>query len=581
MKKRSKFAKLLALILAVGMLASGCGQATDSSSGEQSDSSVSASETESSAASETGEGETSETAAGDYPISDEVITVTVTGAQGSTPDWNATLQVEEIEKRLGIKLDCQPFADDAWQTQLTLMMASDELPDLIINAADTMVNFAEYGADGYILPINEYMDYAPNLAATMEESPEYASAITSPDGNIYALATYNGNKLGRISRSFINKVWLENVGMDVPTTVDELYDVLVAFRDEDANGNGDPDDEIPFSTSFAVGAANGTYAEQTLLSAFGIVSNKATYVLQDVDGQVQLMDISENYKEYLRYMNKLYSEGLMDSESFIQTGEEFRAKAAEDRVGFYGDAAPIVAASKDISYDSDFAWVGGLTSSMNEERTVVLDPPAGSNAVCAISATTEYPVELVRLLDYFYSDEGTLAGARGFEGVSWEWEEVPGVPDAEVATVITVDEYPSAEEFRYKKAVINNGFQIVSPYYGTQYPVIIEADDETLAGPLLEEYGWAALIEMGTREEGITMVDSFPNLVYTSDESQERATLYNDISLYLANAKAQFITGEMDIDADWETHVNTLNQMGLERILEIEQAAYDRMNSEE
>lgn len=573
MKKRSRMTGFFALVLALGLLASGCSQPADTTKDDQSGSSATTdSSTESGA--EKGDDEGSKASTDGYPISDEVITVTVTGSQSGTPDWNATLQVAEIEARLGIRLDCQPFSADVWQTQQTLMMASDELPDLIINASNSMVAFAEYGADGYLLPINEYLDVAPNLSAVMEESPAYAAAITSPDGNIYALTSYNQNKLGKISRNFVNKLWLENVGMELPTTVDELYDVLVAFRDEDANGNGDPKDEVPFSTAFQADAP--TYAEQVLMNAFGINSNKVTYSLGAVDGKVQLMDISENYRAFLRYMNKLYSEGLMDSESFIQTTAEYRAKVAEDRVGFFGDYAPFVAAGQPITYDSNFEWVGGLTSSENEVHSVILDPPAGSTAMCAINADTEYPTELVRLLDYFYSDEGSLAGARGFEGVSFEWIELEAIPGSRIAQVMEMEGYPSAEEFRYKKAVINSGFQLVSPFYGTQYPLVIEADDELLAGALLEEYGWAALIESGTRREGMALLESFPNLVYTADESEERATICNDISLYLANAKAQFITGGMDIDADWETHVNTLNQMGLERILEIEQTAYDR-----
>lgn len=569
MKTHSKIAKLCALVLALCVMLTACSsQSTTSSQPEQSQDQTNSSTVSTASTDETG-------TENGYPISTEIITVTASGPQGATPDWNDTLQVAEIEKRLGIKVDCHPYPDDSWQTQLTLMMASDEMPDLILNASVSMENMAEYGSDGYFLPINEYLDHAPNLSKVFADSPAYESAITSPDGNIYALSAYNQNKIARISRCFINKKWLDNVKMEVPTTTDELYDALVAFRDNDANGNGDATDEIPFSVPIDV----SQYAEQTLMSAFGIASNKVTYILQNEGSEVKLMDISDNYKEYLRYLNKLYSEKLMDQESFIQTNDEFRAKAAEDRVGFYGDAAPFVAASQPIEYDSNFAWIGGLSSSVSEEHAVVLDTPAGSNAICTISADTEYPVELVRLLDYFFSDEGSLAGARGFEGVSFDWTEVEAVPGSKVATVRLVDEYPSAEEFRYKKAVINNGFQMVSPYYGTQYPLIIEADNSLLEGDLLTEYGWACLIESGTRRESTVFKEAFPNLVYTSEESSERATLYTDISQYLANAKAQFVTGEMDLDADWDAHVNTLNQMGLQRIMEIEQAAYDRMQS--
>ena len=103
-----------------------------------------------------------------YPICDDVITITVSGANSGTTDWNDTNMVAEIEKRLGIKLECTSFEADIWSTQFTLMLASEELPDIVINPGITLSEVSNYGAQGYFLDMSEYIEkYAPNIQAAM------------------------------------------------------------------------------------------------------------------------------------------------------------------------------------------------------------------------------------------------------------------------------------------------------------------------------------------------------------------------------------------------------------------------------
>lgn len=511
-----------------------------------------------------------------YPICDEPITITVSGDMGPTPDWNATYQVQEIEKQLGIKLACTPYAHDAWTTQFTLMLTTDALPDLIINGALASADVAKYGTEGYFIALNDYLDYAPNLAATFKENPAYETYLTASDENIYGLSNLNKNTLGKVPRVFMNANWLKNVGMSVPTTIDELYNVLTAFKAKDANGNGDAADEIPFGyipTSYFQGATG-------ILSGFGIQTTNSSYILTaDDKGTVSLAETSENYKAYLKFMNKLYKEGLMSEETFVQTTDEFKEKFAADRIGFYGTgSAPFVEAGKPIDYDANFTTVMGLTSEYNSEKLVPMANPVGATIGAVVSAKTEYPEAVVRLLDYFYdAEKGSIASSRGFEGVTFEYTEVEGLPGSKIATMNQPDGYASQEEFRYKKAVINNGFNLLSGVAGTQYGLIMDATDDNLDNILLKKYGWAVLVEKGLRQDGIKTTDVFPGLVYTEKESDIRSTLYTDINNYLQTANAQFITGEVDVDAGWDAFLSTLDQMGLKNQLEIEQAAYDRL----
>ena len=505
-----------------------------------------------------------------YPICDETITVAVAGTYDGGKDWNETTMVQEIEKRFGIKLDCTVYEQEEWPTQLSLMMASDELPDLIIHASISQTDANSYGEEGYFLPINEYLEYMPNLTAVMEEYPQYKAVITAPDGNIYGLPRLeagDGVDVGLANRQWIKQTWLDNLGLDYPETVEDFYNVLKAFKEEDANGNDDPDDEIP--------TGNCVVAVQ---SAFGIFSTSGNTILQvDDEGQVYLADITENYRAFLEFMNRLYEEGLMDQEAFTNTFDEVSAKVSADTLGCFAFGVPYVVANSDISFDSTCAWFGGLTSEYNPVSTSVVNNYINTGSVrVLINADTEYPEALARLVDFFYTDEGAAVAIDGFEGIDWNYEKVDGISfDYEIRERVCPEGYSSSEEYRYKKAIANEAFNVYGVGKGYQYELMDKATDEDLDA-LLDSYGWLVLVEKAHRDVD-QVVETFPPLVYTAEEAEERSTIYTDISSYLGSMRTRFITGELDIDSEWESHVETVKNMGLDRMLEIDQAAYDRM----
>lgn len=509
-----------------------------------------------------------------YPICDEVITIAVAGQNAGTPDWNDTNMVAEVEKRLGIRMECTSYEADIWSTQLTLMIASDDLPDLIVNPGLSLNDVATYGAQGYFLDMSEYIEeYAPNIQAVMEQYPMYRTYVTSADGGIYALCSVSENIIALVPRTWLNKTWMDNLGLKYPTTVEELRDVLLAFKEQDANGNGDPDDEIPLSN-------NGEYTLSPFLTAFGFNTRTTTYLLQaDEEGKVYIGETTDAYKAYLNYMHSLWEDGLMDVDFFVQDSATFNAKAAEDKVGMYGAAAPFVAASKDISYDSGFYWIGALTSEYRDTPTIVQNPAVSRGVKAVVNAQTEYPAEIVRLLDYYFTEEGKMAGTYGYEGIDWDLEPlgVVGLEEYQVAAQREVEGYSSAEEYRYTKALINEGFKFITPIANTQYAAMLNANEEQLEA-MLPEYGWAVqFMRQGMNREGVEMVESFPALLYTEEEDAERAQLYTDITLYISNMHAQFITGQVDIEEGWDAFQEQMEAMGLSRLLEIEQAAYDRL----
>ena len=207
-----------------------------------------------------------------YPITSKEITITVSGPKPSgLDDWTQLADIEEYAKRLGIRLDCNFYETD-WETQLTLMVAGDELPDLLTGCNMNIGDVNEWGGEGYFLDLGQYLDEMPNLQAYFEKYPEMKAFCSTSDGHIYGLPRLRVDMTDRLTRSFINKVWLENLGLEVPTSINEYYDALVAFKNQDANGNGDTDDEIPLLYT----AASGGYSaiDTTFLDAFGIFTRE-------------------------------------------------------------------------------------------------------------------------------------------------------------------------------------------------------------------------------------------------------------------------------------------------------------------
>ena len=572
MKKR--FQKTAAIVLAVSMAVSlaACGkQAGETGNAGSAANTENTGSADTQASSGTGSVEVNETG---YPITSEEITVTAAGPMPSgCEDWSQLAVIDEYANRLGIRLDCDFYETD-WETQLTLKVAGDELPDMLIGCSMNVSDVNEWGGEGYFLDLSQYMDLMPNLKAYFDQYPELEAYCTTSDGHIYGLPKLKVDMTDRLTRSFINKQWLDNLGLSVPTSIDEYYDVLVAFKEQDANGNGDPDDEIPLL--FTSDSGGYTALEKTLLDAYGIFTTDPNYVLQaDESGKVELANINDTYKEYLKFMHRLYAEGLMEQEAFTITGDEITTKQQGDVYGSFGcGSAPFVMANKDISYDANWMALSGMSSELHPKREASIASPVQNSILVAVNGNTEYPEALARFIDYFYTEEGMLSATKGYDGVTFDMVQ-DDLLGTEVPEMRIPDGYTSGEEFRYKGAILNEALNLVEKNIDRQ--AMFESDREVLEKPeFVEKYGWAARVIDAFKSDDVTGVEAYPVVSYTSDEVEERGAVYKDITTYLKQARAQFINGELDLDKDWDTYVNTLNQMNLGRLLEIEQAAYDR-----
>ena len=188
-----------------------------------------------------------------FPIVNEELTFRIFGQQGPVQSkWDTMNMWKKYQEMTNIKLDfTDVLAAEGYDEKKSLMWASNEYPDIFVRAFLNNTEIVKYGSMGILAPLEELIpEYAPNLQKLIDEDPAILSRITAPDGHIYALPAIFTLTAARDDKFWINTSWLEQVGKEIPTTVDELEDVLRAFKGVDFNENGEAD-EYPMGISDA------------------------------------------------------------------------------------------------------------------------------------------------------------------------------------------------------------------------------------------------------------------------------------------------------------------------------------------
>ena len=242
------------------------------------------------------------------PLVDEPMTLTVMFKKASNlqTDFENMFQLKAIEKVTGITLKIDVIESAAWSEKLPLAMMGNEYGKIFLDGL-SFTDAESFGQDGYLIPLEDLLrEYAPNAVKILDTLPNGWKNVTASDGHVYLMPAYDGTPRDMLFTLFqeINGDWLKAVGMEAPDTLDEFYDMLVAFKTQDPNGNGEAD-EIPWSFVWNNGAYN------MVLGAFGFVNGRhdilASYTLMDsyvdrtvaswIKGETELND--ETWAAYL------------------------------------------------------------------------------------------------------------------------------------------------------------------------------------------------------------------------------------------------------------------------------------------
>lgn len=476
-------------------------------------------------------------------VNEEIVITALAQVDPLNKDFNdmETLAAFDEGTNIDVQYECVP--GNVWEEKKNLILASGEVPDIFFGGGLSNSDITKYGSAGTFIAIEDYIDkYAPNIKKLFEENPDFKKQCTAADGHIYTLPYIDGYKAeDTVNHLFINKTWLDKLGLKVPTNVDEFTAVLKAFKDKDPNGNGQ-NDEIPLSFR----AGNIYNGDFSLSGSFGVIDGLDHIMIKD--GKVVYTATDEGYKEYIKWAGKLYKEGLMDSEVFTQEQGMYVGKGKENTLGAF------------LSYNSDPTV--GLDLA---DDYIALNPLMGPDgeqlwgnyvkdnrgAKFVITSSNKNVEATIRWVDQFFDQEddkaievhigqlGTVTEKQGdkFAVVNPDntakWESCPGPYAPGIVSVDTYLNKMVLSETQIKK----NGF------YDQYKPFLAE---------------------------------QVPLLSFTKEELDKVGVIKTDLDNYVKEMKAKWITGQADVEKDWDGYVDRLNKMGLEDYVKVYVDAFER-----
>ena len=269
------------------------------------------------------------TGAVSFPLAEQVTFTGMTSYPvGSESDPNNRTIFKRLEEATNVHIDWTAIQADQWSDKITLNMSNPStLTDFVFTADFSDSDLLRYADQGVIVNLEDYIDNnMPNLKKVFEMYPEYRTMCTDSEGHIWALPWIEqlGAEKTAIqtvgNMSFINKKWLDFLGLEMPTTVDEFEQVLIAFRDNaDAIKSefGIEGDIIPMSCI----VNNGDQDPSILINGFGEGygdADKDRHIAVTDDLKVICAATQQGYREGLDWLHKLYSENLIDPECFTQ-----------------------------------------------------------------------------------------------------------------------------------------------------------------------------------------------------------------------------------------------------------------------
>ncbi len=492
-----------------------------------------------------------------YPITtDKTITFYDQGAIGvheKYANWQESPFHTGLIEMTGINIDYMfpTTGTDAGTFTNTLLADPTNLPDIM--GVFWMNDAAMYLEDEVIWDLTPYLEeYAPAYYAYLQANPVYDKAMKTDDGQYYAFGFIreDGGWNDTYAGPVIREDWLKECGLEVPTTISEFENVIRVFNEK-----------YGAKFSFAWGRFNGNM--QGVPGAFGAYGAVSTswYVK---DGKVDLAQAKPEWREYLKWLNKLWDEGLLDTDVQTLDDTSIKAKVHTDQVGIsITSMGQLNNWNKErVADGKEPVWMGipYPTADDGSISMIMGGTGIGTNTYVITKSADEETMKLcLQLLDYGYTKEGHLYWNFGKEGVSWEYDE-NGEPQL---TALVADDPDTDPLTKYGGATWSGcGIQATKLLHLKNSEVAVKANDTWFYS-----------------HEDVTSYWKWPNgTTFTIDESDELAIIDSGLDTYIQENFGTFMTGAQDIedDAAWEAYVKGLENFNVTRILEIRQACYDR-----
>ncbi len=543
-----------------------------------------------------------------FPLQETATLDFITHAPDRTtqePNERAIFKRLEEKTNVHINWTCYPVSQFAEKKTLVLSK-KNSLPDGLFNANMGHYDLLKYAKQGAIIPVEDLIDnYMPNLKKILDENPEYRKLITAEDGHIYSFPWIEqlGKDKGDIqsigSIPWINKKWLDELGLPIPTTTDEFYNTLKAFKEKKPEGR---DDIIPMSfiinggdqdPGFLLGAFGEGYGDVPdhisitndkeviytandiipmsfiinggdqdpgfLLGAFGEgYGDVPDHISITNDKEVIYTATQEGYKEGIKWLNSIQKEGLFDPEAFTQDWATFVAKGKAGRYGvfFTWDSANIVSNPKDYVPLPALKGPDGMVNAVRQNGSATGGLEVGRMVLTSACENKELAAKWI---DLMYEPMQSVQNNWGTYGEDGKFNIFELKEDGTLQHSDLGSESPV--EVREAQSV-NGPLAVLDSYYGT---VTTMPDDAKARLDILHS----------VYVKDMNMEYVYPN-IFMSQEDLDAVSKYQaDIEKYTNQKKAEWILNG-GIDKEWDSYLKKLEEYGLSDYLTIKQKYFDR-----
>jgi len=438
-------------------------------------------------------------------------------------------------------------ASEKGDSAINLLLASGKIPDIV--GSGTIRQMAnQFGPRGAFLPLDDLIDeHAPHIKAFLEDHPTIRDSISASDGYIYHIPYLPDGKYARVF--WIRMDWLDSLNLNVPQTVEEFEEALVAFRDRDPNGNG-LKDEIPFF-------ARHWQEYIRLVTLFGgrSTGSDTYHDFIQIEGKISHPYIEDGYRDGIHHLARWYKEGLVDPEIFTRG-----AKSREELL-----SANIGGATRD--WIPSTSMFNDLSNEIEGFKFRVMPPPANINGIqfeenrrskvkasgWAIGRLNNTPIETIRYFDFWFSPKGRRLANFGIEGEQYDMVEGKPVFKPELlAQGPVIDQL-----YAIGAQIVARGFPQDSSY----------------------EVQWSneiALDGMALYENGDYLIEDFPGVSFNDGEQKTFDRYWWQILSYMLAQQKGWILGEGDIMIEWDDYILELERMQLDAVVGVVQSAYER-----
>ena len=503
-------------------------------------------------------------APGEYPIVNEKVTYTVMAPQTNyILDLQTNAYTQWLEEKTNVHIEYETVPEAALTEKVNLSLASSEIPDAYLSCNIDSASQVKYGKEGVFVDMAPMIEqYGYEIPKAYEANNLLPGAVTTPDGEIFALAGVNEcYHCLYCGRAWINQTWLDNLGLDYPETTEDFVNVLRAFKEQDANGNGDPNDEIPMLGISGMWRAS---CYDFLLGSF--VYNDFTDRLSVENGTVNYVANTEEFRDGLRFIRSLIEEELIDPVSLTITEDEAHVLTG-------GDVATVGVAT-------GMAYWNVLSA--NDEEYIGLSPLEGPNGVrnafvratgivsgqFAITNKAENPEILFRWADAQFSEEATYFSSWGPEGEGWEKapEGTLGINGKQALYTVLDGVNNTGAETIQNLAMPNIALANRTSDFRLGQAVGGDDKSEERLYEAASKYYYPYAKEQ-----------TYPLMVMSAEDSAVVNEYKTAINAYVDEMISGFLAGTYDLDKDWDSYLSEFDALGLEDYLNVLQSAYDKV----